>query len=301
MPKKKASASNASSPAKTSIVDVADDVIDGQPKKSDTRTTRKSEAGAALDTSAAEPIKDFMRNLKVEEIAKWDAPTVAQAFLTALGLPRLMQPFLDHKITGAVLLELTKTDLYDIGFPPDSHRQRRVSDKCSITIGERAYLWTMILELKKKSRRADRDREIWAVRTPEGPVQYYDGCYQCIQYRCCRCAMGHTHYDLSGLGLEVVHKAPTFCGCCIGEFRDNKDMRFLKDIDGFSIYGPCPFCCYKKKGIILHFHDDDDDMRPAEDRTNSLSERVTIYHPYMTDENVLKMTAVWAELRLVDG
>eukprot|EP00041_Stephanoeca_diplocostata_P021310 m.494476 g.494476 ORF g.494476 m.494476 type:complete len:193 (-) comp21796_c1_seq1:1123-1701(-) len=132
-------------------------------------------------------------------------------------------------------------------------------------------------------------------------VQYYDGCYQCIQYRCCRCAMGHTHYDLSGLGLEVVHKAPTFCGCCIGEFRDNKDMRFLKDIDGFSIYGPCPFCCYKKKGIILHFHDDDDDMRPAEDRTNSLSERVTIYHPYMTDENVLKMTAVWAELRLVDG
>eukprot|EP00041_Stephanoeca_diplocostata_P021309 m.494474 g.494474 ORF g.494474 m.494474 type:complete len:283 (-) comp21796_c1_seq1:1888-2736(-) len=169
MPKKKASASNASSPAKTSIVDVADDVIDGQPKKSDTRTTRKSEAGAALDTSAAEPIKDFMRNLKVEEIAKWDAPTVAQAFLTALGLPRLMQPFLDHKITGAVLLELTKTDLYDIGFPPDSHRQRRVSDKCSITIGERAYLWTMILELKKKSRRADRDREIWAVRTPEGP------------------------------------------------------------------------------------------------------------------------------------
>lgn len=49
-------------------------------------------------------------------------------------------------------------------------------------------------------------------------IQYYDGCYQCVQYRCCRCAMGHTHYELSGLGLEVVHKAPTFCGCCIGTY-----------------------------------------------------------------------------------
>lgn len=32
-------------------------------------------------------------------------------------------------------------------------------------------------------------------------------------------------------------------------------MRFLKDIDGFSIYGPCPFCFFKKQGVTLHFHD----------------------------------------------
>lgn len=46
----------------------------------------------------AESIKEFMRNLKVEDILKWDAAEVAQAFLVSIGLPRLMQPFMDHKV-----------------------------------------------------------------------------------------------------------------------------------------------------------------------------------------------------------
>lgn len=51
MPKNNAS-DDQTSPVRTSVVDV-DNVVDGQPRKSDANSTRKSAAGAALDTSTS--------------------------------------------------------------------------------------------------------------------------------------------------------------------------------------------------------------------------------------------------------
>lgn len=256
-------------------------VIDTQPRN------KKSMSGQQIANAQAQAIRDYVTELEIETVEGWDAHAVVQNLLQILGLPHLGQHFLDHHITGPVLLHLDKDDLADITL-----------GESNITIGERSYLHTIIEHLKTKRRRIDKSKVVWTVRTPEGPIQYYRNFCEFVSYRCCRCCMSHIQYELSGHGLEVIHQPPRCCfGCCRGFFKDNKDMRFLRDIDTHWHYGTFPCCWRRKYGVSMTFHDDSDE--PS--KNINLSELVVVFHPDIDDAAVGRMHDLWVQMRLVDS
>lgn len=75
-----------------------------------------------------------------------------------------------------------------------------------------------------------RDKILWTGTMPFGGVSYFDGCFECLQFKICPWFMEFATYTVQAQGLTISSK-PAKCNlCCQGYENDFKDFRLLKEI-----------------------------------------------------------------------
>eukprot|EP00038_Savillea_parva_P013382 m.8180 g.8180 ORF g.8180 m.8180 type:complete len:285 (+) comp2510_c0_seq1:160-1014(+) len=272
----------------------------------------EGEAGGAGPADVdPKSIQAFITEVTLETVEAWSVRDVLDVFLTNIGMtdPGVREVFAKHRVTGPVLLHMSREDIDELGtsingmdpLPAPTHE----SGRNLLTVGDRVYMWDLLQILQHKKKRVDRSKELWSVKTPTGGLQYYASCFECLKYKLCPCAMPFDHYTVTLGEVRVDFRPPRTCmQCCIPTEVMIKDLRFLKDVDTVKQCGNAPFCCWKKKGMTLAFHQEHGVDHHPEDVDKDLEvdvhhQRLVIWHPSMTHERAEEILAVWAEVRLV--
>eukprot|EP00037_Helgoeca_nana_P036967 m.13839 g.13839 ORF g.13839 m.13839 type:complete len:305 (+) comp8241_c0_seq1:96-1010(+) len=265
----------------------------------------------------AAAIKKFIQDLELPAIDNWGVKEVVEIFLPGIGLdtPSCKEIFHKHRINGAVLLHMTKPDIDDLGLSLNGIDPMPAptlgSGQNLLTLGDRVYVWDLIQILQHKQRRIDRNKVIWSIQVPTGGVQYFSGTIECLKYKLCPGCMPYDHYTLTLGEIQIDMRPPRTCmHWCVPTEVTIKDLRFLKDVDTIEQCGNCPFCCHKKRGMTVAFHQEtgadsvvSEPEEGAQETPDSLADvphtRYVIWHPTMTHDKAEELIAVWAEVRLV--
>jgi len=220
-----------------------------------------------------------------EDVKAWSIQQVIDNFLIPIELGHLSQFFHEHKVTGSVLVALTKTDLMFMGYPAD--RRVKNNDRSQIAIGDRVYLDNILEIVRRGVMFMDMDKIVWKVFFPMGSFQYYDSCMQFIQYKCCGACMERNMAELTPRGLTIRRRPPKkLFGCCV-EFNDDyMDMRMLKDVDHKVEYKCCCNGCPRNEMRMTFLLD----TAPIP---------IMVAHPLLDNRMADDVKSMWAELRLV--
>lgn len=234
----------------------------------------------------------YIQELNPQVVEGWSVMEVCQLFLRPLGLKHLQQTFVDHKVTGHVLLTLDKNDL----------REMHIH-----AVGDRVYIDRSLVDLKKHARKIERERTLWEGELPAGPLQYYQGFCHMLRYKCCGCCFVKIHLKVTAQGFRQRTNAPSCNFFCLSMTNDFNDFRFLKDVN--SRIEPCCLCFRHKREIELEF---DSTEVPNTDKTPGCfieppikvvmaygNKKIMIAHPEMTEELVTIIKNAWSESRLV--
>eukprot|EP00035_Acanthoeca_spectabilis_P039826 m.65354 g.65354 ORF g.65354 m.65354 type:complete len:326 (-) comp9756_c0_seq4:225-1202(-) len=292
----------------------------GRREASDNQETDPDAAGPAAPAPAqkgpdAKAIKEFIQKLELDVIEAWTVQDVVEIFLPNIGLTdaTCKEIFFKHRITGPVLLHMSKADIDDLGLSLNGvdplPAPKYGSGENLLTLGDRVYMWDLLQILQHKRKRLDRTKVVWSVQVPTGGIQYYDSVMECLKYKLCPGCMPYDHYTLTAGDLQIDMRPPrTFFHWCVPTEVSIKDLRFLKDVDSVVQCGNCPFCCKKKLGMMLAFHQETgaDDREETEDGEPAAANeadvphtKFVIWHREMTHEKAQALIAVWAEVRLV--
>lgn len=239
----------------------------------------------ALQGNFFDDHQKYLDKLDVVEVKKWTVKQVCSKFLDPLGLSPLKQIFVDHKITGHVLLTLDRRDLVEMQIH---------------AVGDRVYIDKCLHDLRRKSRKAERERVLWEGYTPYGSVAYYENVWECMAYKCCGCLMRFTKWTLTSQGVRERRNPPSCNMCCAPMVNNFSDYRFLKDVDWRK--GPMCLCCRYRMWVELAFDTSTDDVPDVPSDVKGMtsdSPYLTIAHPDMTDEFTSVIRHAWSEARLV--
>lgn len=246
------------------------------------------------DSTDFEEHNKHIQNLNPQDVEGWSVMEVCQMFLVPLGLAHLQQTFVDHKVTGHVLLTLDKSDL----------REMHIH-----AVGDRVYIDRNLVDLKKHARKIERERTLWEGTLPGGPIQYYNNCSHMIRYKCCGCCMVKVHLKITAQGFRHRTNAPSCNLCCLPMTNDFNDFRFLKDVN--SKMTPCCLCFRLRREIELEFDSGELIASEIEKKPscciappirismNFGNKIIQVAHPDMTEELVTIIKNAWSESRLV--
>lgn len=209
----------------------------GREKKNDNGKGKKSkDSQPAMQGNFFDDHTDYLKKLDVVDIEKWTVKQVCQQFLDPLGLSPLKQIFVDHKVTGHVLLTLEKRDLVEMHIH---------------AVGDRVYIDKCLIDLRRQARKVERERVLWEGHTPFGGIAYYASVWECLSYKLCGCCMRFTHWTLTSQGVRRRLNPPSCNVCCFPMQNDFSDYRFLKDVDWYK--GPMCLCCQYAHWVELVF------------------------------------------------
>lgn len=215
----------------------------------------------------------YLKQLDPTKVEGWSVVDVAEEFLHPLGLGYLKQTFVDHKVTGHVLLSLDKDDLLEM----QVH-----------AVGDRIYIDNSLQDLRRHARKLERERTLWEGETPSGGIAYYSGIGEMCRFKLCCCLMKRVHWRITAQGLRKRENPPSCNVCCAPMNNDFSDFRFLKDVDSEST--PMCLCCKHRRAILLEFEDPNH---------NGGNRQISIFHPAMTESLVTVVKNAWSEARLV--
>lgn len=273
------------------------------------------------DTQYEQHVK-WLNELDVEDVELWSVKDVCEQFVERLDLKHLCYNFIDHMITGHVLLTLTKQDLAMMDIP---------------AVGERVYIDQCLVLLRKATRKSAREVAIWEGSYPvDGPgkqcAYYMDTTEldttqgdvkvavpddwvppcskgECLKHIFCPCLMGQVTNRITSQGLRIRKKPPSCNIRCEGRSTDFEDFRFMKDIDSTSLPTYCR-CFGMRRTFIFTFDTEFTDKSNIKLRGDGLR-KIYIAHPTLTegddykDESkkhasiLSKIRSTWAEARLV--
>ena len=108
-------------------------------------------------------------------------------------------------------------------------------------VGDRVYIDRCLVELRRRLRKVERERELWAGTTPSGGVAYYPSVWDCCLYKLCPCFMQFTDWKVSSQGVRRRLLPPSCNVCCKSMHNDFSDFRFLKDVDWYA-HVPTELC-----------------------------------------------------------
>lgn len=237
----------------------------------------------SFDAADFEQHQRYLRQLDPVIVEAWSVLDVAEEFLAPLGLGYLKQTFVDHKVTGHVLMNLDKDDLFEM----QVH-----------AVGDRIYIDNSLQDLRKHARKLERERVLWEGETPTGGIAYYKNLRELCAYKLCCCFMKRTHWRITAQGLRMRDNPPSCNVCCAPMLNDFSDFRFLKDVDSRSDPQCC--CCKHQRAIIMEF----DSSAPATggryvSTSGGGNKVINIPHPNMTESLVTIVKNAWSEARLV--
>eukprot|EP00036_Acanthoecidae_sp_10tr_P019744 CAMPEP_0206314734 /NCGR_PEP_ID=MMETSP0106_2-20121207/15171_1 /ASSEMBLY_ACC=CAM_ASM_000206 /TAXON_ID=81532 /ORGANISM="Acanthoeca-like sp., Strain 10tr" /LENGTH=273 /DNA_ID=CAMNT_0053746101 /DNA_START=33 /DNA_END=852 /DNA_ORIENTATION=+ len=213
------------------------------------------------------------------EVENWTVEEVCTQFLDKLGLGPLKQIFIDHKITGHVLMTLNKADLVEM----------RIH-----TVGDRVYIDRCLVELRRRWRKMERERTLWEGSTPSGGIAYFGSLTECCLYKLFPCFMQFTDWKVSSQGVRRRLNPPSCNCCCKSLHNDFSDFRFLKDVDWYK--APMCFCCKNATWVELSFDSKSEFSLGTETVTKDASNKLVctkIMHPQMTEETTTRIRNAW--------
>eukprot|EP00040_Diaphanoeca_grandis_P010507 m.53800 g.53800 ORF g.53800 m.53800 type:complete len:251 (-) comp21822_c1_seq1:164-916(-) len=239
--------------------------------------------GAQFDAADFAQHQRYLKQLDPSKVEAWSVVEVAEEFLQPLGLGYLKQTFVDHKVTGHVLLSLDKDDLLEM----QVH-----------AVGDRIYIDNSLHDLRRHARKLERERTLWEGETPSGGIAYYKSLGEMCRYRLCCCFMKRTAWRITAQGLRMRDNPPSCNVCCSPMTNDFSDFRFLKDVDSKS--DPMCLCCKHQRSIILEFDSSGPQSTGRYVSTSGGGNKViSIPHPEMTEGLVTIVKNAWSEARLV--
>eukprot|EP00037_Helgoeca_nana_P027944 m.324738 g.324738 ORF g.324738 m.324738 type:complete len:262 (-) comp27634_c1_seq4:1947-2732(-) len=237
-------------------------------------------------------LQESFANFDTEVVEAWTVVDVVENFLSPLGLEKLRHLFMQQKITGHVLLTLTKSDLQELS--PG-------------VVGDIVLIDQSLNLLKRRVRKANRERLVWFGRWPDGGCAYYDSCGQCMAYTLFGWCLSTIEYKFTTGGIFVKNKPPQCNCCCKPMFSDHSDYRFMKDIEAYR--RPTCLCACYRQGLVLKFDAKDDrdadieSMKPqiccAGKGGDTSTHFIDLAHPQLTNDVTQTIKENWQKARLV--
>mmetsp|Transcript_14731 Transcript_14731/g.43577 ORF Transcript_14731/g.43577 Transcript_14731/m.43577 type:complete len:259 (+) Transcript_14731:60-836(+) len=254
------------------------------PKKSKIHVRRKPQ-------DAITKLREELLTTDVSDVEAWTVDDVNTNFLEKLGLSRLVHQFREQRITGHVLLTLTKNDLFELS--PG-------------VVGDVLLIDESLKFLRQRVRKGNREKLLWYGRWPDGGCAYYDSGKQCCVYTLFGWCLPTVDYRFTQGGILVKSRPPQFNLCCYPMYNDNSDYRFMKNIESYR--GPTCCACCMRQGLKLTFDSKDDNdrgidaMKPqvvcARARDPS-SHIIDVSHPQLNDSKRQEIQEAWQNSRLV--
>eukprot|EP00038_Savillea_parva_P008566 m.177748 g.177748 ORF g.177748 m.177748 type:complete len:261 (+) comp14410_c0_seq1:304-1086(+) len=258
--------------------------MSARPKQSKIRSKRKQK-------DPLDELQESFANYDTEVVEGWGVAEVCDNFLAPLGLDKLRHLFMQQKITGHVLLTLTRKDLQDLS--PG-------------VVGDVILIDQSLALLRRRVEKANRERLVWFGRWPDGGLPYYDSCGQCMAYTLFGWCLPTLEYKFTTAGIFVRNNPPKWNCCCKPMFSDHSDYRFMKDIEAYR--RPTCLCLCYRQGMVLTFDSKDDrdevvqGMKPdiccAKKRPPN-THTIDLAHPQLGTEMIEAIKESWHKARLV--
>ena len=145
-----------------------------------------------------------------------------------MGFPRIAENFVRHKVDGALLSEIGKAELVQMGV---------------LVVGDRMLFIQEIRRIQKMARQAEMNKVLW-----KGHEYRRAPCADMLPYKfpCCCCYGPPEEYTLKAgkLQMKVTDFEIPFCGTLCGyiEALNNTDLTNIRDVDSFRVQ-PCILDC----------------------------------------------------------
>ncbi|KAL5480090.1 hypothetical protein EMCRGX_G023712 [Ephydatia muelleri] len=217
------------------------------------------------------------------QVLEWTPQEVVDKFLVLLSMENMAKAFIEHQISGAVLLALTEEHMKEL--------------TCAV-LGQRVLFLEYLAVLKRHKRDADRSKTLWSVTTPEwGKQSHHHRCTGfCFQF-CFPCCVGTREWRVTGQGIRWRRNRAAI-DCCGDVETQFIDYRFLKDLE-LRKEPKCLCCCVAHELVI---YADDKDTISGHRTTTPLiraeAPPITIVHPDVGRAESIIRNA-WADVRLV--
>mmetsp|Transcript_25386 Transcript_25386/g.66427 ORF Transcript_25386/g.66427 Transcript_25386/m.66427 type:complete len:300 (-) Transcript_25386:2448-3347(-) len=274
-------------------------VDEGRGKKKDKKKKDKKGKGPNVPFSTSKLV-EYFGEITYETIMGWDSASVVAFFLTPLKLDNVAGPlFKEHRINGPVLLAMSAADVEDLCGPlVNCVAPGTALPSGAISFGDRCFMIEALQFIQKKQARVDTETTLFHVKVPEGGLQYYGNCCECLAYTLCPCIVQYEHYRLKATGMEVTRRpAKKTVNMFSGLETNFRDFRFLKKVDQTT--RPCvPFCCWKRHGISFVFYTAEHGKEHWSGQTGD-QDTFVVWHPTMQDKAESQIRQAWSAVRLV--
>lgn len=256
---------------------------------------KRSKAAAAKHAREKDPLDELLSsfdNIEIDVVESWTTLEVCENFLTPLGLSVFQHIFVEQKVTGHVLLKLQKKDFLELGVT---------------LVGDLVLLDSALHFLRRRARKANREKIIWRGHWPAGGgLAYYESFQQCLVYTCFGPCLSTVEYRFTSEGVYSRSNPPECNLCCAPMFSDHQDYRFLTAIDGYNHPTCCCFC--NRQGMKLTFGAKDSketaELKPricCTKKGPASESIVDIAHPSLDEEVMKDIKEKWQNHRLVSN
>uniref|UniRef100_A0A7S3CWX8 SAM domain-containing protein n=1 Tax=Palpitomonas bilix TaxID=652834 RepID=A0A7S3CWX8_9EUKA len=221
-----------------------------------------------------------IEKMKLGDILGW-SPDEACQFLDLVKMPEYKGVFLEHRVSGKVLVQLHEKHLREIGVT---------------SIGHRLVLEEALAILRRKRREYDRNAIVWEGKTPSS-CMYTENSFQCCCYPC----YFKTYWSFSSKGFTTKPDRGSCwtcltCNCMRPRKVNYTDYRVLKDIE-LHTQNTCCCCCTR---TALRLVAADQYNHDGKQKGAIGDEEMELMHPDAPHVEEIVRNA-WQKVRLVDA